>query len=80
VLGSGQAHSVRELVDAAFAEVGLEADPHLRLDRGEMRWADRQFALADPGKAREKLGWEARTDFAGLVRTMVSADLRELGG
>jgi GDPmannose 4,6-dehydratase len=78
VIGSGSAHSVAELVETAFAEVGLDPDPHLRSDDAARRPADDAYALADPSKARERLGWSARTGFSELVRAMVAADLSEL--
>ncbi len=78
VIGTGRAHSVVELVEHAFAAADLEPGPYLRQDPDSLRWADHDYALADPTKARERLGWEARTDFAELVRIMVAADLERL--
>ncbi len=80
VLGSGRAHSVAALVDVAFAAVGLDPDSHVRRDPGAVRAGDAAYALADPAKARERLGWSARTGFEDLVRLMVEADLEALGG
>jgi GDPmannose 4,6-dehydratase len=78
VIGTGRVHSVAELVERAFAAVNLDPDPYLCQDPGSLRWADQEYALADPTKARARLGWEARTDFAELVRIMVAADLERL--
>jgi len=78
VIGSGRAHSVAELVEAAFAEVGLDAGPYLRRDPVAARPDDLDYPLADPGKAKERLGWEARTGFEDLVRIMVRSDLERL--
>jgi GDPmannose 4,6-dehydratase len=33
------------------------------------------FLLADPSKAREKLGWTPRTTFKDLVKLMMESDL-----
>jgi GDPmannose 4,6-dehydratase len=78
VIGTGRDHSVRELVDIAFHEVGLDPDEYVRSDPTAMRWGDEGFALADPSKIERRLGWTASTDFEQLVRTMVAADLEDL--
>jgi GDPmannose 4,6-dehydratase len=78
VIGTGRDHSVRELVDIAFDEVGLDPDEYLHSDPAAMRWGDEGFALADPSRIERRLGWTASTDFEQLVRGMVAADLEEL--
>ncbi|MFL5908075.1 MAG: GDP-mannose 4,6-dehydratase, partial [Solirubrobacterales bacterium] len=78
VIGTGVSHSVRDLVDAAFACVGLSADEHVRVDSELARPADIEELVADPSKAREKLGWEPGTSFEELVEEMVRADLEAL--
>jgi GDPmannose 4,6-dehydratase len=78
VIGTGRAHTVRNLVESAFAELGLEADRYLRHDPAVARAADDAYALADAAKAADELGWRPRTGFADLVRTMVRADLERL--
>ncbi|HEX5984551.1 MAG TPA: GDP-mannose 4,6-dehydratase [Solirubrobacterales bacterium] len=75
VIGSGRAHSVAELVATAFAELGLDPERYVRVERDPSRPETDDFALADPGKAREWLGWAPRTGFEDLVRLMVRADL-----
>jgi GDPmannose 4,6-dehydratase len=75
VIGTGEAHSPRELVDVAFAHVGLEPKDFVRVDARFLRPAEVDYLLANPRKAREKLGWRARTPFADLVRIKVDADL-----
>jgi GDPmannose 4,6-dehydratase len=80
VIGTGVAHSVRELVEAAFACVGLSADDHVRIDPELVRPADIEEVVADPSKAKRELGWEAKVGFEELVELMVRADLELLGG
>ena len=75
VVGSGLHHSVRQCVDFAFEHVGLDADDFLRTDSAFMRPAEVDTLLANPTKAREELGWEARTSFRELMQIMVEADL-----
>jgi GDPmannose 4,6-dehydratase len=78
VIGTGISHSVRELVETAFASVGLNAEDHLRIDPENVRPADIEEVVADPSKAKRELDWEARTSFDELVEMMVRADLDAL--
>ena len=79
VLASGVGHTVRELVDAAFACVGLDAGTYLRTDPALVRPPERALAIGDPTRARERLGWSAQTSFEQLIAEMVAADLAALG-
>jgi GDPmannose 4,6-dehydratase len=78
VIGTGQAHSVRELVDVAFDQVGLDPAGHVKIDPRFLRPAEVEHLVGDSSKAREQLGWEPRTSFEELVRLMVDADLELL--
>jgi len=78
VIATGEAHSVRELVDVAFARVGLDPEPHVRIDPRFLRPAEVEHLVGDASKAREKLGWEPRTSFEEMVQLMVDSDLELL--
>jgi GDPmannose 4,6-dehydratase len=78
VIGTGVAHSVRELVETAFAHVGLDWSRHVTTDPAFMRPAEVDYLLADPSKAKAELSWQPRVSFAELVRMMVDADLARL--
>jgi GDPmannose 4,6-dehydratase len=78
VIGTGEAHSVRELVEVAFAHVGLDPEQYVRIDPRFLRPAEVEHLVGDSTKAREKLGWQPRTSFDELVRLMVDADLELL--
>jgi GDPmannose 4,6-dehydratase len=78
VIGTGQTHSVRELVEAAFEHVGLDWRKHVVTDPRYMRPAEVDLLLADPSKARRELGWSPRVKFAELIGMMVDADLERL--
>jgi GDPmannose 4,6-dehydratase len=78
VVGTGQTHSVRELVEAAFQHVGLDWRKHVVTDPKYMRPAEVDVLQADPSKARRELGWSPRIGFAELVAMMVDADLERL--
>jgi len=75
VIGTGQQHTVQEFVDHSFAGVGLDPKDFVRTDPALLRPAEVDTLLADPAKAREQLGWTAKTDALELARIMVEADL-----
>jgi GDPmannose 4,6-dehydratase len=78
VVATGETHSIRELLDVAFAHVGI-ADwaPYVRLDPQFVRPAEVDLLIGDATKARERLGWEPQVAFADLIRMMVDHDLAE---
>jgi len=78
VIGSGETHSVRELVELAFAHVGLDYRQYVVSDPRYYRPAEVDLLLADPSKARRELGWSPKVGFAELVAMMVDADLERL--
>jgi GDPmannose 4,6-dehydratase len=78
VVGTGQTHSVRELVEAAFGHVGLDWRKHVVTDPKYVRPAEVDLLQADPSKARRELGWSPRVGFPELVAMMVDADLKRL--
>jgi GDPmannose 4,6-dehydratase len=78
VIGTGIAHSVRQLVEIAFSHVGLDWQKHVVIDPRFLRPAEVDVLLADPSKARTRLGWSPTVSFDDLVRSMVDADLARL--
>ena len=78
VIGTGEDHSVQELVDVAFDHVGIDSDGYVQVDPKYLRPAEVEELIADTTKARERLGWAPRTSFEELVRLMVDADLEKL--
>jgi GDPmannose 4,6-dehydratase len=78
VIGTGRAHSVRELVEAAFSHVGLNWQDYVVTDPRYMRPAEVDLLLADPSKARKELAWTPKVEFRELVAMMVDADLERL--
>jgi GDPmannose 4,6-dehydratase len=78
VIGTGRAHSVRELVEAAFGHVGLSWQDYVVTDPRFVRPAEVDLLLADPSKARKELGWTPKVQFPELVAMMVDADLERL--
>ncbi len=96
VLGTGEAHTVREFATEAFKvagisvrwegegldEVGLSEDGRVlvRVSKEFFRPLEADNFLADYSKAKEKLGWQPKTSFKELVKIMVESDLRAATG
>jgi GDPmannose 4,6-dehydratase len=78
VIGTGEAHSVRELAEAAFGHVGLNWQDYVVTDPKFMRPAEVDVLMAEPSKARKELGWTPKVGFRELVAMMVDADLERL--
>jgi len=75
VVATGETHLIREFAKAAFDVVDLNWHNHVVQDERFMREADVDLLVGDAAKAGRKLGWEPSLDFAGLVTTMVEADM-----
>jgi GDPmannose 4,6-dehydratase len=79
VIGTGETHSVRELVEIAFAHVGLDYREFVVSDPRFYRPAEVDLLLANPARARSELGWTPKVGFPELVAMMVDADMARLG-
>jgi len=90
VIATGEQHSVREFVDLAAKELGIDIEwqghgvaerglwngkPIVCVDEGYFRPAEVETLLGDASKARNLLNWKPKTSFPELVREMVAADL-----
>ena len=76
VLATGETHSIREFLDIAFKEIGInDWKPYVKFDKKFMRPAEVDLLLGDPTKAEKILGWKREVDFPGLVKMMVENDL-----
>jgi len=78
VIGSGQSHSVRELCAVAFSQLGLDYREYVKQDERFFRPNEPVQLLANPRKARERLGWQAEVTFEEMVQQMVAADVERL--
>lgn len=74
VLATGVTYSVREFCEAAFGELGLDYETHVRVNPAFVRAPEAAQLVGDASKAKRVLDWQARTPFAELVRMMVRAD------
>ena len=78
VIATGVSHSVKELVEIAFAHAGLDWQKYVRTSSALLRPAEVEHLVGDASKARADFGWKPSIDFGGLVRMMVDADLDRL--
>jgi GDPmannose 4,6-dehydratase len=78
VLATGRTHSVRELVEVAFARVGLDLADHVRVDHALVRPEVGAERRGDAARARARLGWEPTTSFQAMIADMVDRDLERL--
>src|SRR6184192_3459899 len=79
VIGTGERHTVRELVETAFAYVDLDWKKHVEMDSRYLRPSEVDGLEADASKARRNLGWSPRVRFTDLVKIMVDCDLELMG-
>jgi GDPmannose 4,6-dehydratase len=79
VIATGETHSIRDYLDAAFAHVGIDDwSSYVRQDPRFMRPADVDQVVGDATKARRVLGWKPTISFPELVRLMVDSDLEAI--
>src|SRR5688572_21062153 len=80
VIATGISHSVRQLVESAFAHVGLDWQKYVRVDPAFLRPAEVDHLIGDATKARRVLEWEPVVTFDKLIAMMVDADVARLAG
>jgi GDPmannose 4,6-dehydratase len=77
VIATGETHTIEELVERSFAEVGIsDWKKYVRQDPKFFRPAEVDLLIGDATKAREKLGWKPEVSFPELVKMMVAHDLK----
>ncbi|MHB1306125.1 MAG: GDP-mannose 4,6-dehydratase [Limisphaerales bacterium] len=77
VIATGRLHSVQDVLDLAFATVGLDWREFVRRDERLMRPAEPTRLVGDSSKAARQLGWQPEISFAGTIREMTEAALAE---
>ncbi|MBE87872.1 MAG: GDP-mannose 4,6-dehydratase [Rhodospirillaceae bacterium] len=77
VVATGEAHSVREFLEAAFIHVGLDFEKYVEIDQRYFRPTEVDHLLGNPSKAAEKLSWKPKVSFQGLVAMMVDHDMEQ---
>ncbi|MEN8153556.1 MAG: GDP-mannose 4,6-dehydratase [Acidobacteriota bacterium] len=78
IIATGKTHSVKQLVEVAFAHLDLDYKKYVKLDKRFIRPAEVDLLIGDHSKAKKELGWEPEVSFEGLVKMMVDEDLKLL--
>lgn len=75
VIATGETHTVKELVEAAFEYVGLDWQDYVVIDPKFIRPAEVDLLIGSPEKAKKQLGWTPEVDFKQLIEMMVETDI-----
>ena len=75
VIATNESHTVKELVEKAFAVAGLDWEKYVTVEERFLRPLDVNFLQGDYAKAKRELGWEPKVKFNELVEIMVKEDL-----
>jgi GDPmannose 4,6-dehydratase len=78
VIATGRSHSVKEFVELAFNEAGLDWEDYVKVDPKFFRPAEVDYLVGDYSKARRVFGWEPSVKFEELVKMMVKADVERV--
>lgn len=79
VIGTGEAHSVKEFIEIAFDYVGLNWRKHIKIDQRYFRPTEVNELIANSNKANQLLEWKPKIKFKDLVKIMIDADMRTSG-
>jgi len=77
IIATGQAHSVREWVEKAFAAVNLNPDKYVEVDPKLVRPTKTSSLVGDITKAKKTFGFDPKIKFEALVELMIKADLEK---
>lgn len=79
VIGTGEAHSVKEFLDEAFTYTNLKWKKYVEQDKHYFRPNEVNSLFADVSKAKKMLNWQPKVRFKELIRIMVDADMKAVG-
>ncbi|MCB1799898.1 MAG: GDP-mannose 4,6-dehydratase, partial [Gammaproteobacteria bacterium] len=78
IFATGQLHTVQDIIEIAFAAIGLDWHRHVKLDPNFLRPAEPLQLVGDAGKARAVLRWMPKIPFSELIQEMTLAELDNL--
>ena len=78
VISTGRTHTVKDLVEVAFAHLNLDWKKYVKIDKKFIRPAEVELLIGDSSKAKKEIGWEPEVSFEELVRMMVDYDYAQL--
>jgi GDPmannose 4,6-dehydratase len=74
IIATGESHSLRDFVEAAFRGIGRESSEFLVQDGSLLRPTEIKYSYANVRKIEQKIGWSAQNKMADVVRLMLAAD------
>ena len=74
VIATGEVHSIRELVDAVFKELGMGYEQYYEFDERFARLPEKGVLVGDISKIKMTLGWQPRTKFKELIKMMIESE------
>ena len=78
VVATGVGATVREFCEQAFSHANLDWKKYVVEDPRYLRPTEVDSLVGDPTKARDLLGWSAKTHWRELADLMVDADIKRL--
>ena len=78
IIATGILHSVQNVVETAFAAVGLDWQKYVRRDERFVRPAEPVALVGDISRARDVLGWQPAKSFEAMITEMTLAELTHL--
>jgi GDPmannose 4,6-dehydratase len=79
ILATGRIHSVREILDLAFGELGLKWEEWVEYDPTLLTTVEPVHACGNPGKAKRILGWEPTVTFEEMIAKLARGEYDRLG-
>jgi GDPmannose 4,6-dehydratase len=76
VIATGKTYSVKDFLEVAFGEAGLDWKKYVKIDKRYFRPLEVDVLLGDASKARRELKWKPRVSFKQLVKMMLEADMK----
>lgn len=80
VLATGETWTIKDFLEASFSHAGLDWNDYVKFDKRFLRPAEVDLLIGDPRKAKEQLGWEAKTSMKELAALMVDSDIAQVQG
>ena len=74
VIATGELNSLKDFVQLAFREFGLDWQQHVELDTAFLRPTDISRGLGDPSLAKQELGWSAKYRMRDVVHMMAEGE------
>ena len=78
VIGSGEGHSIKKLVEIVFSNFGLDFNKYIEIDETLIRKGDPKSIISNPRKIRDELGWSNNVYFEDLVQICLKSRINNL--